>query len=335
MRRRRTTTFGPSRKPAHDLSETCPMNPADPASRSHTAREITDITRQAVIDTLTLDRDYFWVGKLDEVTFLSALYDLHDLPSTDRRYTDAAGDIHQHCINNNDWGEGWVFGDTRFSIRTGPDDAFLRFLTRTVHPLVRDPEIAESMVIRLNELLAPDSYELVADGTISGRTLYNWRRISSFHGDRPAGLVLDRATLDDRTTLDRHLRRIEASIATDPEAAIGACKELIESVFIQILDDLGGTYKRSDDLPTLYKATSKALGIAGKSVEGDAAASSAVNGLLRGLASSVQSLGELRNKIGTGHGRGSPSTADRRHARLALNSAVAISEFLFDVWDTR
>ncbi|SED97654.1 abortive infection family protein [Rhodococcus koreensis] len=298
-------------------------------------RQITDITRQAIADLLTLERDYFWFGKGDELSFLGDLYDLKKLPSTDYRFSDADGDIWQHCVNNFDWDASWVFSDPRFDLLNGTDEQFLRFLARTVHPLVRRDDIAERMVSDLNKALAPDKYELVPETEISGRKVYTWRRLDGYHGDRPAALTVDRATLGDRDTLDRHLRRIEPNITADPEAAIGSCKELVESVFVQILNERGATHKRGDDLPTLYKAVSRALDLAGSSVDDDPDASTAVNGLLRSLGSSVQFLGELRNRVGTGHGRATASTADRRHARLALNTAVAITEFLFDVWETR
>lgn len=311
------------------------MSAAPTGKISAVPRQITAVTRQSIVDLLTLERDYFWLGKLDEVAFLVALYDLKTLPSTDSRFSDAAGDIWQHCVNNYDWDDSWVFSDPRFDLLNGSDEKFLRFITRTVHPLVRRDDITERMVADLNTALAPDKYELYPEGDISGRNIYTWRRIDGFHGDRPAALTVDRAILGDRTTLDRHLKRIEPNISADPEAAIGSCKELVESVFFQILDAHGITHKRSDDLPTLYKAVSKALDLAGSSVDADPDASTAVNGLLRALASSVQSLGELRNRAGTGHGRATSSTVGRPHARLALNSTVAITEFLFDRWETR
>lgn len=40
---------------------------------------------------------------VDEVEFLDRLYDLDDLPSTDRRHRPARGDITQHRIANLDW----------------------------------------------------------------------------------------------------------------------------------------------------------------------------------------------------------------------------------------
>jgi hypothetical protein len=311
------------------------MNAAPTRKTAARSRRITAVTRQAIADLVTLERDYFWLGKLDEVAFLGTLYDLKALPSTDSRFKNAASDIWQHCVNNNDWDDSWVFSDPRFDLLNGSDEEFLRFVVRTVHPLVRRDDVAERMVADLNTALAPDKYELYPEGDISGRKIYTWRRTDGFHGDRPAALTVDRAILGDRTTLDRHLRRIEPNISADPEAAIGSCKELVESVFFQILDAHGIAHKRSDDLPTLYKAVNKALDLAGSSVDADPGASTAVNGLLRALAGSVQSLGELRNRAGTGHGRATSSTAGRPHARLALNSTVAITEFLFDIWETR
>lgn len=307
-----------------------------PISKSPTGiRRITGVTRQAVVDLLTLEPGYIWSGKLDELSFLGALYDLQELSSTDRRYPDAASDIRKHRVDNDDWGgHSWVFSDPRFNVLNTSDGQFLRFLARTVHPLVRRNDMAERMVFDLNEALAPDKYELVPEGKVSGRKIYTWRRLDGFHGDHPSVLTIDRAMLGDHDTLDRHLRRIEPNITADPEAAIGSSKELVESVFVQILNDRGVAHKRGDDLPTLYKAVSRALDLAGSAVSGDPDASMAVNGLLRGLTSSVQSLGELRNRVGTGHGRAMPSAADRRHARLALNTAVAVTEFLFDVWET-
>jgi hypothetical protein len=52
---------------------------------------------------------------------------------------------------------------------------------------------------------------------------------------------------------------MESSITSDPDLAIGTAKELVETVAKTILDELGIGYAKSDDLPTLVKATRKAL----------------------------------------------------------------------------
>jgi hypothetical protein len=49
----------------------------------------------------------------------------------------------------------------------------------------------------------------------------------------------------------------------------------------------------------------------------------------------IQSLAELRNELGIGHGQSKRSVALTRHARLALNATVTITEFVLDTWQAR
>ena len=42
-------------------------------------------------------------GRSDLVSFLSRVWPLAQMPSTDKRFNDAAGDIWQHMVNNSDW----------------------------------------------------------------------------------------------------------------------------------------------------------------------------------------------------------------------------------------
>lgn len=53
--------------------------------------------------------------------------------------------------------------------------------------------------------------------------------------------------------------------------------------------------------------------------------SEAAQKTLGGVNSAVQGLAELRNQLGRGHGRTSASPALERHARLAFNTAVALT----------
>lgn len=63
--------------------------------------------------------------------------------------------------------------------------------------------------------------------------------------------------------------------------------------------------------------------------------SEAAKKTLGALNTAVFGLAELRNTLGRGHGRTTPSPALERHARLAFNAAVALTEFLFDTWQDR
>lgn len=58
--------------------------------------------RRNIFDGLLLERVNVF-GALDDTEFLSRIYELRRLPSTDSRYKDAAGDIYQHRVNILDW----------------------------------------------------------------------------------------------------------------------------------------------------------------------------------------------------------------------------------------
>lgn len=154
---------------------------------------ITEVTRQALITLFNgyaLDpaadaleafvgpgvsapsRGICWHGQLDEIAFLSRLYDLDELPSTDARYTTAREDIHQHRLNNLDWEDDWIFVDTRFELASS-DERLLRFLSETLHPAVR-PDRGEVERLRgaYNRILRPDRREIRPTGSVSGRPLF-------------------------------------------------------------------------------------------------------------------------------------------------------------------
>ncbi|WP_051848725.1 protein kinase domain-containing protein [Streptomyces sp. NRRL WC-3725] len=139
---------------------------------------ITEVTRRRLFDALR-SSGASWSGSLDEVTFLRRLYDLDHLESHDPRFTTAEGDIVQHRYNNpGDWEDDWVFGDGRFGLADGPDEALLRFLAEMIHPAVRtDRGEVERLLALVNGLLGPDGYELAEARTVSGYPVYEARRI--------------------------------------------------------------------------------------------------------------------------------------------------------------
>jgi len=151
---------------------------------------ITGVTRKAIIELFrTFDPDPMgirslmsfsgskpvginWWGNLGETEFLERLYDLGTLPSTDDRYADALGDIHQHRFNNEDWGNDYIFTDARFELDTS-DTALLSFLAETLHPEVRtDRTEINEIRSQLNNLLRPDLYELQQIDVISGKPVF-------------------------------------------------------------------------------------------------------------------------------------------------------------------
>ncbi len=135
--------------------------------------EITEVTRRAVFDHLTLS-GISWAGRLEEPEFLSRLYDLSSMSSTDSRFKDAGGDIWQHRVHNPyDWQDDWVFTDRRFDLLHARDDEFLRFLCETIHPVVRaDEEEVGNLVSHYNQHLEVDGWQIVEGGKISGRRFF-------------------------------------------------------------------------------------------------------------------------------------------------------------------
>ena len=86
--------------------------------------KISQLTRREFFDSMIAEK-VNWCVRLEESEFLSRLFDLQSLPSTDSRFPNAAGDIWQHRVNKHDWEEDWVFHDSRFNLMNGDDEVFL------------------------------------------------------------------------------------------------------------------------------------------------------------------------------------------------------------------
>lgn len=162
--------------------------------------KITDVTRRDILDIIRVgfngtykELDYYeheyieevpceykmcYHGRLSEIDFLSRIYDLKSMKSTDSRFRDAEGDIWQHTVNNDDWDMDWIFSDPRFKLNTGSDEPLLKFLCEMFHPVVRNETQPWREFLKIiNELLKPDGYELYEMSHISGRAVYGWREI--------------------------------------------------------------------------------------------------------------------------------------------------------------
>lgn len=159
---------------------------------------ITDITRQDILDIIkdgfieefdepvydgetgeyiTENKIYMsYFGRLDEIGFLTRLYDLESLPSYDHRYQNALGDISCH-LRWGDYEDFWFFQDPRFKLLQGDgDEPLLKFICEMLHPTVRVEKSPWKFYLeKFNELLRTDGYELYAAHHISGRDIYKAR----------------------------------------------------------------------------------------------------------------------------------------------------------------
>ena len=193
---------------------------------------ISEVTRRSLGDHFELS-GLRWAGRLDDGEFLGRLYDLRKLPSTDHRFNDAAGDIYQHTVRNDDWGADWVFHDARFDLLRAPDQALLRFLSETVHPVVRpDADEAMALVAFYNEQLAPDGWRLVIQREVSGKPIFT-------------AVSAGRAVVFDEVTgwpkVDRQLQevrlRLEQAETEEQWQAVGLlCREVLITVAQTVFD---------------------------------------------------------------------------------------------------
>ncbi len=139
-------------------------------------KQISEVTRRDIREALSSLN--LW-GRLNEIEFLSRLYDLDKLPSMDSRFPSARADITQHRLANDDWDDDWIFYDDRFGLNQGEHHVFLDFLTELLHPVVRsDLDEVSKVSQRLNGLLAPDGYRLEVKEHMSGRPIYKAVKIT-------------------------------------------------------------------------------------------------------------------------------------------------------------
>lgn len=292
--------------------------------------KISEATRRDIFDSFIIENTS-WNGRLEEPEFLSRLFDLNCLPSTDGRFKDAYGDIWQHRVNNLDWDDYWIFSDKRFNLLDGDDEIFLRFLCETLHPVVRtNTEEVEQLQQRYNLILQNDGYEIVPKTIMAGRAIFIARQI----GLRPESsfdILKDKFKGTNASYVLGQITRMEGAIENDPGLAIGTAKELVETVCRTILEERRIEIPVNEDLPKLVKTTAKELKLTPEDIPDEAKASESIKRLLSNLASITNGIAELRNSYGTGHGKGAKSKGlSPRHAKLAVGAASTLAIFLIE-----
>lgn len=298
--------------------------------------KINQITRRDLVDAILVEK-VNWAGRLEEPEFLSRLFDLSALPSTDSRFPDAAGDIWQHRINNpQDWEDDWVFYDRRFNLLNCDDEVLLRFLCETIHPVVRpDVTEAERLCQLYNDFLKNDGFQLVERARLSGKPIFVGRYVGVI-GTPGISAAKEILSGSDVTYVAQQITRMEAAVNSDPGLAIGTAKELIETCCKTILNERNVKFSSGLDIPQLVKLTSKELKLTPDDIEDQAKAAETIKRLLSNLATITQSIAELRNKYGTGHGKVAKTKGlSPRHAKLAVGAASTLAVFLVETHHAR
>lgn len=298
--------------------------------------KISQITRRDLVDAILVEK-VNWAGRLEEPEFLSRLFDLSALPSTDSRFPNAKGDIWQHRINNpEDWEDDWVFYDRRFNLLNCDDEVLLRFLCETIHPVVRpDVTEAERLCQLYNSFLKNDGFQLVERTRLSGKPIFVGRYVGVI-GAPGVSAAKEALSGSDVTYVAQQITRMEAAVNSDPGLAIGTAKELIETCCKTILNERNVEFSSSMDIPQLVKLTSKELKLTPDDIEDQAKAAETIKRLLSNLATITQGIAELRNKYGTGHGKVAKTKGlSPRHAKLAVGAASTLAVFLVETHHAR
>jgi hypothetical protein len=299
------------------------------------ASKITEITRRDILDLIFLEQINLY-GRLEEIGFLSRIWNLDSMPSFDSRYDNATGDIWQHTVNNDDWEENWIFEDPRFNLMRGDDETFLRFLCETIHPVVRtDMTECEKLCQLYNKCLENDGYKIIEKARISGKSVYTGRftGTSVSPGINTAKEVFSGT---DVSYISQQITRMEAAVNQDPELAIGTAKELVETCCISILKECNIAFSKKDNLPKLVKKTVKQLRLTPDNIPDQSKTSETIKRLLSNLATITHGVAELRNSYGTGHGKLSSNKGlQQRHAKLAVGASTTLSVFLAETHKVR
>lgn len=294
--------------------------------------QITQVTRRDIVDAIVVER-VNWAGRMEEQQFLSRLFNLGSLPSTDNRFSDAATDIWKHRVINEDWENDWVFYDSRFNLLNADDEVFLRFLCETIHPIVRPDTTEVARLCQLyNEFLKRDGYQIVERTQISGKPVF----VAQYIGTAPTPAVsAARQTLGtlDPGYIAQQITRMEAAVAGDPDLAIGTAKELVETCCKTILQEKSIQSPTNADLPQLLRLTCKNLSLIPQDIPDKAKAADTIKRLLSNLGTIGQGLAELRNLHGTGHGKVAKTKGlTPRHAKLAVGAASTLAVFLIETY---
>ena len=148
--------------------------------------------------------------------------------------------------------------------------------------------------------------------------------------------VAEAAETMEAPELRRQIDRMRAAVDADPALAIGTAKELIESTCRTILQERGVDAPRDWDVNRLVGATRDALGLLPESIPDSVKGTSVIRKLLGQLGAVAQSIAEIRNLYGTGHGKeGRHRGIAPRHARLAVGAAATLATFLLETHEER
>lgn len=183
----------------------------------------------------------------------------------------------------------------------------------------------------LNSYLKHDGYQLEEIKQLSGKPVFSSREVGILENP-----VIQKAkgylTEIDEFQLSLKIKTMESAIETDPGLAIGASKELIESLCKTIIFQRTNENPDEANINQLTGQVAKLLSLSPKGIPNEAKAADTIKKVLGSLSAITHHMAELRNAYGSGHGKKAGTRGlGPRHARLVVGMASTLAIFL---WDT-
>jgi len=306
---------------------------------------ITEITRRNLFDAVQASNICLH-GRLDESEFLSRVHDLKTDPLNGRGTVSGAFKHFEIEEMRHNFGADFekleiidmqrcnLIKDLWSDLQHGDDDTFLHFLCQTVHPLVRpNAEEVEDLLQIYNSHLKHDGFQIVEKTKVSGKPIYGAQNVGVLG---VPNLSAAKQFLDMGSRVAVQITRMETSVYSDPEQAIGTAKELVETCCRTIIKARDEEMPENSKITDLVKATCKALQLTPDDIPGEAKAADTIKRLLSNFATIVQGVAELRNAYGTGHGKSVDTKGlQSRHAKLAVGAATTLAIFLVETHQVR
>lgn len=135
-----------------------------------------------------------------------------------------------------------------------------------------------------------------------------------------------------RAALDEQLARLRKNI-DDPAAALGFAKELLEAVMKFVIEGSGMPLPDNPKWPLLIHLSFDRLNFEVKVVDESIPGTKAVRAIYQSAKTVIESVNELRNVHGTGHGRTLPSVLREDTAIYVVREAVHVAELMLSTYD--
>lgn len=223
---------------------------------------------------------------------------------------------------NDHYGQGFgarkTYAEERLSKLNGTDQ--LRAVLNAVfdaREFVEHPTPICDAAAFANQYLKYDGYEMAAEGDH-----FKVRKA----GAVSVNFIPPVATAQiDHTYIEEHVRKCDRKIAEeDFSGAITNARTLLEGILLHIEERVTGVAPQHDgDLIKLYRRVQKLLNLDPDQM----GISEPIKQLLSGMISVVNGLASMRNKMSDAHAGYRPS---KHHAKLAVNAAKTLADFLFD-----